>query len=47
MGIEARFLQLDQLDNLYRILATISALLVLGMLVQVYRKQQFRPYSLR
>jgi hypothetical protein len=47
MSIDARYLQLDQWDNVYRILATISTLIVAGMLFQVWRKQQFRPYSLR
>jgi len=45
MSIEARFLQLSQAENLYRILATISVLLVIAVLIQIWRKQQFRPYS--
>ncbi len=44
MGIDARYLQLDQRDNLYRLFATMSALIVVAMLIQIWRKRQIVIY---
>ncbi len=39
-------IHIGQWNMIYLLLASVSALLVIGMLIQIWRKQQFRPYSL-